>query len=111
MYYEEKNYVDETGKQITAKIPQIERGTDFLQIVPTATPVYTGTIGLTAMTPQGPMRMPFEFEFPSELSLAQCFEQFEEIAKKKVEELQEAQKERSRIIPATSIPQGLKLIK
>lgn len=96
MHYELKNYVDDDGKVITAKISCPVDG----RVVT----VYSGSFTIQVRTPQGVGQIPFEFEFPNELSLSQCFDKFEEMAKAKVEEFRQEQEDRNRIIPASHMP-------
>lgn len=94
MISEIKNYIDSDGRMVMAKIPftggsDIQMGTDYM-----------GTFYIR--TPKG--QMPINFEFPSGFNLEECFEKFDEFAEKTVQDMQEEAKERSRIIPATSMP-------
>lgn len=107
MYYKIENYVDDDGKVITAKTPQLN--TPDLAIAHPVT--YVGTVPLTVRTPQGIGQIPFEFEFPPSMSLDECFAKFEEIAKQKVEEFKEEQQDRNRIVPASNVPSNIKLVK
>lgn len=107
MHYKVENYVDDEGQVITAKIPQVE-SQDLLLSNPT---VYVGTVPLTVRTPQGVGQMPFEFEFPTGMSLADCFAKFEEVAKQKIDEFKQEQQDKNRIVPAKSMPPDLRIIK
>jgi len=52
--------------------------------------IVSGSVGV--MTQHGPM--PFNFEFPLGMKLKECFEKFEEVAKKSVEEKQQENQKR-----------------
>ena len=98
-FYKVENYVNDEGEVITAKtdctVPSIDGHGPV---------VYVGTVPLMARTPQGVMQVPFEFEFPENMNIAECFEKFEEIAKAKIAEFKKEQEDKNRIIPASSMP-------
>ena len=102
-FYKVENFVNDENEVITAKTEQI--------IGPAGTTMdggttYVGTVPLMARTPQGVMQMPFEFEFPEGMNIAECFDKFEETAKVKIAEFKKEQEDRNRIIPASSMPSG-----
>lgn len=87
MSYEIRQYTDEEGKLVTARIP-----VDSKTLVPDTENIrFFGTY--TVPHPQmGQMRL--EFEFPKDWELGKCFEEFKAEAEKDFKILQEqAQKE------------------
>jgi hypothetical protein len=103
MISEIKSFVDGKGRMITAKVPcSVESGEDIVM----GNTEYMGTIGIR--TPNG--QMPINFEFPEGLTLEECFDKFDEYAQKTITKMQEEAQERSRIIPATSMPKNGGLI-
>ena len=97
-YYEITQYVGEEGESIVAKTASNPEIKDSLE----PKTVFVGTIPLRVGTPQGIMQIPFEFEFPQNLTLAQCFEQFDDIAKKEVAKKKAEMEDQNRIIPASA---------
>ena len=94
MISEIKNFVDDEGRMVMAKIPFL--GVYDIHI----NTEYMGTIGVRTQHGQ----MPINFEFPNGFTLEECFEKFDEYAQKEIQEMQEEAQARSRIIPATSMP-------
>ena len=101
MYYKIQNYVDDNGRTILSKTA-VENAELNLNEAEKRT--FSGMVHVTARTPQGIAQVPFEFDFPSEMSLGECFDKFEDVAKEKFEEFKKEQEDRNRIIPASSIP-------
>jgi hypothetical protein len=95
MIYKTDRYVDEDGRGVTEYIPQEEPSTETIH--------YEGTVGL--QTPMGPQ--PISFKFPSEFTLADCFEKFDEVAKVEVKriiaEAQKRQQEQNLIVTPDQI--------
>jgi hypothetical protein len=110
MYYKVENYTNDDGMIISAKVycASNKQEEGLLALNPQTD--YVGTVPIRAMTPQGPMQFPFEFEFPQGMTISQCFEKFEEIAKTAIEEEKQKQQDRNRIIPATNIPPNLTVL-
>lgn len=104
-FYKVENFVNDENEVITAKTEQVA-GDSNLSDRKTfnGKTTYVGTVPLMARTPQGVMQVPFEFEFPENMSLVECFEKFEETAKAKIAEFKKEQEDKNRIIPATSMP-------
>ena len=96
MIFRIENYIDEDGKNITAKIPFSAEPNPF------AATTYVGHFGIH--TPRG--MMPLSFEFPTNLTLEQCFAEFEKHADAELKRLEDA----SRVIPASSMPNSGGLI-
>lgn len=117
MIYEIKKFIDEEGRQISAKVPvfgeESAKPEDVIEIDVTIPNIkkpnveYTGLIG--AKTPMGAMTI--GFEFPMGYTLEECFTSFDTFAENKIKEL----KEQSNIIPASNMPTisrgGLSLVK
>ena len=91
MEYQVTQYTDEEGKLVTARIP-----VDSETLAPDFTKAkFFGTY--TIPHPQGLGAMRFEFEFPEDWKLTECFEKFKEEAQKDfVQQQEEAQKEVSK---------------
>lgn len=103
MYYKVENYVDDDGKTIVCKTA-VEKIDAEWNLAQAQKRIFSGVIHVTARTPQGIAQVPFEFEFPEQMPLNECFEKFEEVAKAKFEEFKKEQEDRNRIIPASSMP-------
>ena len=83
MIYEVKRYVDDKGATIVERMPINEEGEGGNPSK------FSGMASVT--TPHG--EMPFEFPFPEEYSLEDCFKNFEKVAEDILTEMQrEAQK-------------------
>jgi hypothetical protein len=87
MLYEIRQYTDEEGKAVTARVP-IDSKT--LGIHPTEPIKFFGIYTIPGMN------MRVQFDFPVGYSVEQCFEEFKQVAEKHYEQLQqEIQKEAS----------------
>lgn len=84
--YEIKNYVDEEGRNVIAQCSiEGSSGEDT---------VFMGSF----MVNTNVGKMPLNMEFPKGNSLKDCFEQFDELASKTVEQAQEEANNQSRIV-------------
>ena len=106
MYYEIKQYIDENGHMIVERKPSVNVNQILkLDLCPKST--YSGTIQIGVRTQMGQGTMPFEFEFPENMSIEECFEKFEEIAEQKFEEFKKEKEDEKRIVappPGLIIP-------
>jgi len=94
--FEVKQYTDEEGKLIMAKVPLDSTYSEFDKMEISSKPEYSGTFMVT--TQRGPIKM--EFPFPEGWDLEKCFTEFEKEAKSFFEELQKQAREeaKSRIV-------------
>jgi len=97
MKYEVKNYVDDIGKNVIELKP-FEDGEESK---------FMGKVLI--QTPMG--NMPIDIEFPEGYTLDKCFDEYDDFAKKRIEELKQEHEDQNRIIkpgdmksPSNTIP-------
>ncbi len=100
-YYELKQFIDNAGHLITAKILVQPAGCDvYFNEKPEYKGVFVATI--QTQTQFGPSQKKIEFNFPKDMSIEECFEKYEEIAIAEFENIkkkwEEQVKEQNRII-------------
>lgn len=98
-YFQLKEFVDEVGHLIHSKERVLPAGCDPYLL---EKPEYKGLFTATIATPHGPAQQKFEFAFPKDMEIEECFSRYEEFAmiefealKKKIDE---QIKEQNRII-------------
>jgi len=89
MIYEVKSYADDEGRRITERLPINPQVKRFV------TRAYIGIVVI--QTQMG--NVPVPFEFPIGYTIEKCFEEFDALAEKKIEEIKNA----SKIIPASGM--------
>jgi len=90
-----RTFADENGSRVTAfyKIDPETMDTDFGNVG------FGGTTMI--MTSKGPMH--FDFEFPDEYTLKKCFEDFQVVAEKSMEEKMKEIQEKQRIVTPNQV--------
>ena len=96
MILELKTYIDDqTGACVNAATPLIE--TQGQEGKPVLLPAirYSAETQIVINTPNGQQAVPFQFAFPEDYTLPQCFKEFKEVGeaafKKHIEEMREKQ--------------------
>lgn len=98
-----ETFVDSTnGRQVNALSPAFppapKEGT--LELLPAIK--YTTVVPIQVQTQMGPTEIPLDINFPEGTTLKQCFEQFEDFAKKEFEAFKArmAEKQKELIVPS-----------
>jgi hypothetical protein len=89
MIYLIEQYVDDEGRQVFLKRPQVK------SLDEKAKPLYMGTFTVTVPTPFGPQEAQIQFDFPEDHGLEKCFEEFDKLAEAEYERLLEEAREKS----------------